>query len=173
MSAASEDDVGFEAQAAEGDSKPQMSNKEGVEAAQTEADEQSVSESEAESSGTDEESGSEEAAGKEEAEEQVAEEPADTFKPDGPIEALLTRKEATYGLYEYWLIIRDVYLSVDRRTLGFSRILLGFLMVMDLFRRTPDWLNMFSDQGVFPNYFQLLRDICFGSCWEARDHPPR
>jgi len=162
MSAASEDDVGFEAQAAEGDSKPQMSNKEGVEAAQTEADEQSVSESEAESSGTDEESGSEEAAGKEEAEEQVAEEPADTFKPDGPIEALLTRKEATYGLYEYWLIIRDVYLSVDRRTLGFSRILLGFLMVTDLFRRTPDWLNMFSDQGVLPNHVQLWRTSGWG-----------
>ena len=81
---------------------------------------------------------------------------------DGPIERLLTRSEKTYGLYEYWLIIRDVYLSIDRRTLGFSRILLGFLMITDLFRRTPDWLAMFSDKGVLPNHVQLWRTSGWG-----------
>ena len=75
---------------------------------------------------------------------------------------LLTWHLPFSGLYEYWLIIRDVYLSVDRRTLGFSRILLGFLMVMDLFRRTPDWLAMFSDEGVLPNHVQLWRHSNWG-----------
>ena len=47
-------------------------------------------------------------------------------------------------------LLRDAYLTFDRRTLGFSRILLGFLMIMDLFRRTPDWMSMFGDHGVLP-----------------------
>lgn len=57
----------------------------------------------------------------------------------------------------YWDIIRDVYMSFDRRTLGFSRILLGFLLVMDLFRRTWDWQAMFSTLGVLPNHVNLFR----------------
>lgn len=67
-----------------------------------------------------------------------------------------------YHLQGFWLIIRDVYFSVDRRTLGFSRILLGFLLVTDLFRRTPDWLAMFSDKGVLPNHVQLWRHQGWG-----------
>lgn len=82
--------------------------------------------------------------------------------PSDPIAWLLTWRFQFYGLYEYWLIIRDVYFSVDRRTLGFSRILLGFLMVMDLFRRTPDWLAMFSNEGVLPSHLQLWRHSNWG-----------
>ncbi len=82
--------------------------------------------------------------------------------PEGFMARLLTWHLPFPGLYEYWLIIRDVYLSVDRRTLGFSRILLGFLMVMDLFRRTPDWLTMFSDDGVLPSHVQLWRHSNWG-----------
>jgi hypothetical protein len=98
-----------------------------------------------------------------EAEEGVSEEaepdvqaPADTGAPSS------TWRWPLPDLYEYWLVIRDVYLSVDRRTLGFSRILLGFLMVMDLFRRTPDWLAMFSDEGVLPSHVQLWRHSGWG-----------
>ena len=57
----------------------------------------------------------------------------------------------------FWGIIRDVYLSFDRRTLGFARIMLGFLLVMDLIRRTPDWVDVFSTEGVLPNHVNLLR----------------
>jgi len=54
-------------------------------------------------------------------------------------------------------ILRDAYLTFDRRTLGFSRILLGFLLIMDLFRRTPDWMSMFATTGVLPVPLNLSR----------------
>ncbi len=47
-------------------------------------------------------------------------------------------------------LIRDTYFTFDRRTLGFSRILFGFLLLTDLFRRTPDWMAMFATTGVLP-----------------------
>ena len=56
-----------------------------------------------------------------------------------------------------WPVIRDTYLTFDRRTLGFTRILVGFLFVMDLFRRTADWNWMFSTEGVLPNHVNLFR----------------
>ncbi len=52
-------------------------------------------------------------------------------------------------------LIRDSYLTFDRRTLGLTRILLGFYLVMDLFRRTPDWEDMFGDRGVLPTWLVL------------------
>lgn len=54
-------------------------------------------------------------------------------------------------------LLRDTYLKVDRRTLGLTRIALGFLLLMDLFRRTPDWLSMFSTKGVLPSQVILAR----------------
>ncbi len=60
-------------------------------------------------------------------------------------------------------LIRDVWFSLDRRTLGFTRILLGFLCVMDLFRRTPDWLAMYSNTGVLPNHVNLWRPQAWGA----------
>lgn len=57
----------------------------------------------------------------------------------------------------YWDIIRDVYLTFDRRTLGLARILLGFLLVMDLIRRVWDWQDMYSTEGVLPNHVNLFR----------------
>ncbi|HHH11785.1 MAG TPA: hypothetical protein ENK23_06915, partial [Sorangium sp.] len=56
-----------------------------------------------------------------------------------------------------WLWLRDLYLSFDRRTLGFTRILLGIFLIFDLLRRTPDWLWMFSDEGVLPSAHNLWR----------------
>ncbi len=54
-------------------------------------------------------------------------------------------------------MIRSTYLSIDRRTLGLTRILLGTLLVGDLFRRTPDWIHMFGDTGVLPTVTILQR----------------
>lgn len=57
----------------------------------------------------------------------------------------------------FWELIRDTYLSFDRRTLGFTRIFLGFLLITDLLRRTWDWEAMFSTEGVLPNHVNLWR----------------
>lgn len=54
-------------------------------------------------------------------------------------------------------LLRETYLTVDRRTLGLTRIAIGFLLIMDLFRRTPDWLAMFSTKGVLPSPVILAR----------------
>ena len=54
-------------------------------------------------------------------------------------------------------VLREVYLLVDRRTLGLTRLLLGAYLVFDLFRRTPDWLDMFSDRGILPSHVGLFR----------------
>lgn len=54
-------------------------------------------------------------------------------------------------------IIRDTYFTFDRRTLGFARFFLGFLLIGDLFRRTWDWEAMFSNKGVLPNHVNLWR----------------
>ena len=54
-------------------------------------------------------------------------------------------------------IVRDTYLTFDRRTLGFARFFLGFLLIGDLFRRTWDWEAMFSNRGVLPNHVNLWR----------------
>lgn len=71
--------------------------------------------------------------------------------------------EAPLVVPGWWDIIRDVYLTFDRRTLGFSRILLGFLLVMDLFRRTWDWEDMYSTVGVLPNHVNLWRPQASGA----------
>lgn len=57
----------------------------------------------------------------------------------------------------YLDILRDTYCSFDRRTLGFTRILLGYLLIGDLFRRTWDWEAMFSSKGVLPSHVNLWR----------------
>ncbi|NUO50797.1 MAG: hypothetical protein HOV80_18245 [Polyangiaceae bacterium] len=54
-------------------------------------------------------------------------------------------------------IAKGSYLTFDRRTLGLTRILLGFYLIMDLFRRTPDWEDMFGDIGVLPTWLVLDR----------------
>jgi hypothetical protein len=54
-------------------------------------------------------------------------------------------------------LLRDTYFSVDRRTLGLARIAIGFLLTMDMLRRAPDWLAMFSLKGVLPSPVILAR----------------
>ncbi|MBM4360018.1 MAG: HTTM domain-containing protein [Deltaproteobacteria bacterium] len=57
----------------------------------------------------------------------------------------------------WWEDFRDFYLTFDRRTLGLTRLLLGFFLLFDLFRRTSDWWKMFSNEGVLPAHFNLFR----------------
>src|SRR2546422_8876374 len=48
----------------------------------------------------------------------------------------------------WWEEFRDFYLTFDRRTLGMTRLLLGFFLIFDQIRRTDDWWKMFSNEGV-------------------------
>ncbi|MFP6683113.1 MAG: hypothetical protein VB934_00295, partial [Polyangiaceae bacterium] len=57
----------------------------------------------------------------------------------------------------WWEDLRDNYFTFDRRTLGLTRILLGFFLIFDLFRRTGDWWRMFSNEGVLPTHVNLWR----------------
>jgi hypothetical protein len=54
-------------------------------------------------------------------------------------------------------LFKNSYFTFDRRTLGLTRICLGFYLLMDLFRRTGDWNAMFADTGVLPNWLILNR----------------
>ncbi len=60
-------------------------------------------------------------------------------------------------------LLRDYYLTFDRRTLGFTRILLGFLLVMDLFHRTPSWFDFYGNEGVLPTHLNLFRPQAWGA----------
>lgn len=62
----------------------------------------------------------------------------------------------------WWELVRDTYLVFDRRTLGLTRIFLGVFLIFDLFRRTPDWLDMFSNVGVLPPHVILNRPQASG-----------
>jgi hypothetical protein len=63
----------------------------------------------------------------------------------------------------WWDVIRDTYLTFDRRTLAFTRILFGFLLITDLLRRTWDWEDMYSTVGVLPNHVNLWRPQAYGA----------
>lgn len=69
-----------------------------------------------------------------------------------------TQQPATPRRVETWHeLVQRTYLSFDRRTLGLTRICLGFFLVMDLFRRSFAWEAMFSDRGVLPTTTILAR----------------
>jgi hypothetical protein len=124
---------------------------------ESEAEREGATEGEAEGEGTAEGEGAAEDEGEGAAEDEgaaegdEAEEPAEDAAEDEPEEPSL------------WAIIRDSYLSFDRRTLGFTRILLGFLLITDLIRRTWAWEDMFSTEGVLPNHVNLWRPQAHGA----------
>ena len=63
-----------------------------------------------------------------------------------------------------WLaLLRDLYLTFDRRTLGFTRILLGFLLIMELVHRGAAWMDMYSSIGVLPTAIHLQWPSLWGS----------
>jgi hypothetical protein len=74
----------------------------------------------------------------------------------------------------FWEIIRDAYLLFDRRTLGFTRILVGFLFLMDVVHRGSVWQDMYSTIGVLPTHLNLQRPLAHGnwSIFNAFETPP-
>jgi hypothetical protein len=94
-----------------------------------------------------------------------ADDEAGAAEPVEPVEPAPapTAAEPPLRTPSFYDIIRDVYLTFDRRTLGFSRILLGFLLVADLIRRTWDWEDMYSTKGVLPNHINLWRPQASGA----------
>ncbi len=60
-------------------------------------------------------------------------------------------------------LLRDLYCTFDRRTLGFARILLGFLLCLDVIHRGAAWDDMYSDIGVLPTWLDLERPSMGGT----------
>jgi hypothetical protein len=68
-----------------------------------------------------------------------------------------------WGPRAWGRLLRDVYLTFDRRTLGFSRILLGFLLLMDVIHRGAAWRDLYSSVGVLPTPLNLQRPQAWGA----------
>ncbi|MEP7126143.1 MAG: HTTM domain-containing protein [Byssovorax sp.] len=60
-------------------------------------------------------------------------------------------------------LLRDDYLTFDRRTLGFARWMLGFFLITDLFHRGRSWADLYSSEGVLPTTLGLSRPQSPGS----------
>jgi hypothetical protein len=60
-------------------------------------------------------------------------------------------------------LLRDYYLTFDRRVLGFTRLMLGFYLVMDVCHRGRWWKEMYSTEGVLPNNVNLYRPQAWGA----------
>ena len=68
-----------------------------------------------------------------------------------------------WSLRAWGRLLRDLYCVFDRRTLGFSRILLGFLLLMDVIHRGAAWEDMYSTFGVLPTSLNLQRPQAWGA----------
>src|SRR5690349_6248369 len=55
------------------------------------------------------------------------------------------------SIREWGAMLRDYYLTFDRRVLGFTRLLLGFYLIMDICHRGAWWQEMYSTEGILPN----------------------
>jgi hypothetical protein len=92
------------------------------------------------------------------AEEQPAAEGAGgEASPPAPALAARATGAVRRHLRDWWDLFRECYFSFDRRTLGFTRILLGFFLLMDLFHRGIVWMDMYSNEGVLPTHLNLYR----------------
>ena len=63
--------------------------------------------------------------------------------------------------------LRESYLSFDRRTLGFTRIVLGVYLIFDLFHRGRSWVELYSTDGVYPNTQNLWHTQGMFSVFDA------
>src|SRR5262245_60776394 len=52
---------------------------------------------------------------------------------------------------------RDQYMTVDARSLGFGRIILSVILLMDLLHRARVIELFYSNQGLIPNHMMLWR----------------
>jgi hypothetical protein len=60
-------------------------------------------------------------------------------------------------------LLRESYLTFDRRTLGFTRWMLGFFLLTDLFHRGRSWSALYSSEGVLPTELALSRPQSLGA----------
>ena len=51
----------------------------------------------------------------------------------------------------------DQYMTVDARSLGFGRIVLALILMLDLLRRIPVLRLFYSNEGLIPNHMLLWR----------------
>ena len=63
--------------------------------------------------------------------------------------------------------LREGYLSFDRRTLGFTRVVLGVYLIFDLFHRGRSWVELYSTDGVYPNTLNLWHTQGMFSIFDA------
>ncbi|MEP7120024.1 MAG: HTTM domain-containing protein [Byssovorax sp.] len=63
--------------------------------------------------------------------------------------------------------LREGYLSFDRRTLGFTRLVLGVYLIFDLFHRGRSWVELYSADGVYPNVQNLWHTQGMFSIFDA------
>jgi Vitamin K-dependent gamma-carboxylase len=64
-------------------------------------------------------------------------------------------------------LLRDGYFAFDRRTLGLTRLALGFYLILDLFHRGRSWAALYSIDGVYPNNLNLARTQGMFSVFDA------
>ena len=67
------------------------------------------------------------------------------------------------SMREWGAMLRDYYLTFDRRVLGFTRLMLGFYLIMDICHRGAWWQEMYSTEGILPNNVNLFRPQAWGA----------
>ncbi len=92
---------------------------------------------------------------------EAASEPAEA----APVTTAEAAKSSSLGRFfrETGELLRDYYLTFDRRVLGFTRLMLGFYLLMDLCHRGRWWKEMYSIDGVLPNNVNLFRPQAWGA----------
>ncbi len=58
--------------------------------------------------------------------------------------------------------LKDHYFAFDRRTLGLTRLLLGFYLLLDLVHRGRWWDDFYSSEGVCPNRWSVAKAPVWG-----------
>ncbi len=86
--------------------------------------------------------------------------------PEGPVTAEEPPPAPTFRE-----VLRDGYLTFDRRTLGATRLLLGFYLILDLIHRGRSWSALYSTDGVYPNNLNLSRSQGMFSLFDAFSTP--
>lgn len=99
------------------------------------------------------------------ADEPAGDEAASESAEPAPVTPPEAAKSSPLGRFfrETGELLRDYYLTFDRRTLGFTRLMLGFYLLMDLCHRGRWWKEMYSTDGVLPNNVNLFRPQAWGA----------
>ena len=98
------------------------------------------------------------------AEHEATIEPEKAAKPPrDAVHPVVARSSGGQFLGETWEMLRDYYLTFDRRVLGFTRLMLGFYLIMDLCHRGAWWKEMYSTDGILPNNVNLFRPQAWGA----------